>query len=144
MTSVAHNFPATYKPLIPYATKRNLRLVLVNLRDYPGSTRYTESELSALGSTDPKSQRSMLDARGTEIAAFLLWFIKKEKIPRTTEGGAGGLGLLAWSWGNTITMSFLAQAAELPKDRQETLGAYVRSLIFFGTCIGVHGRLCTC
>ena len=139
---VTHCPPAVYKPLIPYAAERNLRLVLVNLRDYPGSPRYTEAELSALGSADPNSQRSALNARGLEIAAFLLWFIKKEKIPRATEGGAGGLGLLAWSWGNTITMSFLAQAAKLPKDSQETLGVYVRSLIFFGTCTSLHGRQC--
>lgn len=130
--------------MIPYAAERSLRLVLVNLRDYPGSTRYSEAELSALSSTDPKSQRSALDAQGSEIATFLLWFIKKEKIPRLTERGGGGLGLLAWSWGNTIMMSFLAQAAKLPKDIQEILGAYVRSLIFFGMCPGSSSSLCRC
>lgn len=129
---MTHKYLAVYKPLIPYASKHNLRLVLANLRDYPGSTRYTESELNSLGSTDPKSQRSMLDARGMEVANFLLWLIKKEKLPPITEAGTGGLGVLAWSWGNTFTMSFLAQAAKLPRDEQDTLGAYLRSVIFFG------------
>ncbi|KAH9918132.1 uncharacterized protein B0H18DRAFT_680544 [Fomitopsis serialis] len=128
---------AIYRPMIPYAAARDVRLVLVNVRDYPGSTPYSPSELAALNSSSLNEQRAMLNERGQEVAAFLLWFIRKECIPQIagsqgdSGAGGGGLALLAWSWGNTITMSFLAQAAKLPKHDQETLGSYLRSLVLF-------------
>lgn len=92
--------------------------------------------MAALRSSDPAEQRRMLNARGVEVAAFLLWLIKTQSIQPIEgdgDGGRGGLGLLAWSWGNTITMSFLAQATKLSKEDQETLRKYLRALIFFGT-----------
>ncbi|TFY59860.1 hypothetical protein EVJ58_g5515 [Rhodofomes roseus] len=128
---------AIYRPMIPYAAARNVRLVLVNVRDYPGSTPYSASELAALRSGNREEQKAMLDERGKEVAKFLLWFIGKEKIPQTANGQTGnssrtgGLALLAWSWGNTITMAFLAQAAKLPQRDQEILGSYLRTLFLF-------------
>ncbi|KAH9843701.1 Alpha/Beta hydrolase protein [Rhodofomes roseus] len=125
---------AIYRPIIPYAAARNVRLVLVNVRDYPGSTPYSASELAALRSGNREEQKAMLDERGKEVAKFLLWFIGKEKIPQTANGQTGNssrtgeLALLAWSWGNTITMAFLAQAAKLPQRDQEILGSYLRTL----------------
>ena len=34
--------------MVPFAAAHRLRLVLVNMRDYPGSTPYTPAELAAL------------------------------------------------------------------------------------------------
>ena len=58
-----------------------MRLVTLNMRDYRGSAPYSPAELAALGSADPRLQRSMIQARGLEIAAFLLRFIQEEDIP---------------------------------------------------------------
>ncbi|KAH9937691.1 uncharacterized protein B0H18DRAFT_1091783 [Fomitopsis serialis] len=132
---------AIFKPMIPYALQRGIRLVMVNLRDYPGSTSYSWAELCALRSTKLETQRSILQQRGLEIATFLRWYILNENIPvapspqvdHNTCGG--GLALLAWSWGVAIAMAFLAQAATLPQQDKWRLGSYLKSIIFLdGSC----------
>jgi len=86
------NCTAIYRPMIPYAAARNVRLILVNVRDYPGSTPYSPSELAALNSSNLKEQWAMLNERGQEAAAFLLWFIQKERIPQIA-GSQGDSGV---------------------------------------------------
>ncbi|KZT65132.1 alpha/beta-hydrolase [Daedalea quercina L-15889] len=126
---------AIFKPLVPYALQRGIRLVMLNLRDYPGSTPYSWSELTALGSASLDKQRSVLRQRGLEIAAFLCWYIQNENVPMAPSpheyhsGGGGGVALLAWSWGTAIAMSFLSQSATLPQQDRWRLGSYLRSLI---------------
>lgn len=122
--------------MFKYAADHNLRLVTVNNRDYYGSTPFSTSDLEALRSTDLDSQRAVVHARGLEIAAFLLWLIRKENIPRRPLDGqgkrSGGIALLGWSWGNTMTMSFLAQASRLPEEDCSLLNGYMRSFIMYG------------
>ncbi|KAM5538629.1 hypothetical protein V8D89_007658 [Ganoderma adspersum] len=109
----------------------NLRLVLLNLRGYPGSTPYSEEELKCFeGSAD--EQKSAVRARGLEIAAFLRWFVETEKIPECHVGGGGGLSLLSWSGGNCQTLSMLANADTLPEGTQKVLDGYFRTLIMYG------------
>lgn len=116
----------------------------VNLRDYPGSSRFTASELDPLGKSDKESQALLYKARGHELASFLIWFIRNEKIPPliTEEGKAtGGLSLLSWSWGTTMTISMLAHAESLPLEFQELLDKYWRSHIAFGASVVVLIRV---
>jgi len=121
---------ATFKLMFPHAVEYGMRLVAVNMRDYRGSTPYTDSDIEALGSENPERQQSMIRARGLEIASFLDWFIRKENIPAfALDSGTGGLSLLAWSWGNVVTMAFMAQASELPRDTRCLLDVTFRSLI---------------
>ncbi|KAH9835554.1 Alpha/Beta hydrolase protein [Rhodofomes roseus] len=128
---------AIFKPLIPYARQRGIRLVMVNYRDYPGSTPYSWAELAALGSKKQEAERSMLKQRGLEIAAFLRWYIMKENIPMAPSpqeyhnACGGGLAILAWSWGTAMAMSFLAQASTLPHQERWRLGSYLRTIIFY-------------
>lgn len=125
-----------YRRILKHATNHDLRLVAVNLRDYPGSSRFTASELDPLGKSDKESQALLYKARGHELASFLIWFIRNEKIPPliTEEGKAtGGLSLLSWSWGTTMTISMLAHAESLPLEFQELLDKYWRSHIAFDT-----------
>ncbi|KAH9937694.1 Alpha/Beta hydrolase protein [Fomitopsis serialis] len=121
---------ATFKLMFPQAVEHGMRLVAVNMRDYRGSTPYTDTDIEALGSDDPERQQSMIRARGLEIASFLVWFVRKENIPAyAADSGTGGLSLLGWSWGNVVTMAFMAQASELSKDTRCLLDVYMRSLI---------------
>lgn len=129
---------AVYRRLFPHAAKYDLRLVALNLREYRGSTPYSPSDLAALGSGDTQQQLSMLQARGVEIATFLVSFIRKENIPLPSNSEdynhtrGGGLAVLGWSWGNCITIAFLAQAARLPDSERNLLDAYLRGFILFG------------
>lgn len=108
----------------------------MNNRDYYGSTPFSTGDLEALKSADLDSQRAVVHARGLEIAAFLFWLIQKESIPRRPLDGqgerSGGIVLLGWSWGNTMTMSFLAQASRLPEEDRSLLNGYMRSFIMYG------------
>ncbi|KAI0732396.1 hypothetical protein C8Q72DRAFT_818612 [Fomitopsis betulina] len=126
---------AIFKPLTTYAWRHGIRLVMLNSRDYPGSTPYSWAELTALGSSNPETQRSVIEHRGLEIAAFLRWYIREENIPMAPSpqeyhnAGGGGISLLAWSWGTALAMSFLAQAAKLPQQDRWRLGSYLRTVI---------------
>lgn len=119
-----------------HAADYNLRLVTVNNRDYYGSTPLSTSDFEALRSADLDIQRAMVHARGLEIAAFLLWLIRKENLPRRPIVGQGkrngGITLLGWSWGNTMTMSFLAQASRLPEEDRSILDVFLRTFTMYG------------
>ncbi|KAI0923298.1 hypothetical protein AcV7_005849 [Taiwanofungus camphoratus] len=131
---------AVFRRMIPYAASHNLRLVLLNCRDYPGSTRYTPAELDALRGPDPETQASAMQARGLEFAAFLHWFIETENIPPIFEAldsdevrTSGGIALLGWSSGNCQTVPLLAHADKVPEDTRQLLDRYFRSFILHDT-----------
>ncbi|KAH9939831.1 hypothetical protein B0H21DRAFT_812571 [Amylocystis lapponica] len=126
---------AIFRRMMPYAAAHSLRLVLLNLRDYPGSTRYSAAELGMLGGPTREAQDAAITARGREIAAFMHWYIETEHIPPISKGTEadetqrGGISLLGWSSGNCQTLSVLAHADKLPEETRVLLGAYLRSLI---------------
>ncbi|KAH9937693.1 Alpha/Beta hydrolase protein [Fomitopsis serialis] len=126
---------STFKPMFVHAADCNMRLVALNTRDYRGSTPYSSSDLEALRSTNLDEQRAMIDARGQEVAAFLVWFIRQANIPLRSKNqeitSSGGLALLGWSWGNTMTVSFLAQASRLPQEDRRFIDDYLSAFIMY-------------
>ncbi|KAL1950828.1 hypothetical protein VTO73DRAFT_5952 [Trametes versicolor] len=62
---------AIYRPIIPFADEHNLRLVLLNLRDYPGSTPLSPEDVVNLRGPSVEVQRHAMKHRDLEIAAFL-------------------------------------------------------------------------
>ncbi|KAI0755320.1 hypothetical protein C8Q80DRAFT_1217006 [Daedaleopsis nitida] len=113
----------------------NLRLVLLNMRGYPGSTPYSIEELEALEG-DAGAQEAALNTRAAEIAAFLRWFIETEAIPpiREVPGSEAlldGLSLLSWSGGNSTTLAMLAHADQLSEATRELFNKYLRSFILY-------------
>lgn len=74
--------------MVPYAVRHNLRLVLINCRDYPGSTLYSAAELEDLSSTDPERQALSLQARGLEFIKFIRQFVESENIPPLTKNSS--------------------------------------------------------
>lgn len=127
---------AVYRPMIPYAAAHNLRLVLLNMRGYPGSTPYTQGELESLKS-DLETQQASLAARGAEIAVFLRWFIETEKLPPIREDTGserlvGGLSLLSWSGGNGPMLAMFAHADKLAGETRQLLNLYLRSFVIYG------------
>lgn len=121
--------------MIPYAAKHNLRLLFVNTRDYPGSSHYTKSELQAFESDDESVQDAAVRDLGRQLAAFLVFVIKKESIPLATvkEGKTmGGITLLTWSMSNLISLSLLAHAKTLPEETKQLLTTHLRSVVLHG------------
>ncbi|KAF9254804.1 hypothetical protein L218DRAFT_831845, partial [Marasmius fiardii PR-910] len=59
----------------------NLRTVVWNRRDYPGSTPYTDSELEDL----KQGRKAFLDRIGRQVGEFLVRFVENENIPKASE-----------------------------------------------------------
>lgn len=133
-------FLAVFEPIIAFANHRNVRIVRVNLRDYPGSTPFSSAELEVIHNGSHDEQVALIRARGLELGSFLTWFIRISNIPAPssdpTESNAdrqsGGLSVLAWSAGNCAALSFFAYAHLLPAQDQDLLAGYLRSYILFG------------
>ena len=122
--------------MIPCATQHNIRLILLNLHGYPGSTPYTDEELDRL-EVSIEAREAELQARGLELAEFLRWLICTEEIPPIREGNGedelvGGLSLLSWSGGNGHTLSMFAHADKLTEETRKLFDEYLRSLILYG------------
>ena len=122
--------------MIPFATQKNIRLVLLNVHGYPGSTPYTDDELDRLeGSLE--ARKTELQARGSELAEFIRWFIVTQEIPPIRERSnddqlVGGLSVLAWSGGNGHSLCMFAHADKLAEETRKLFDEYLRSLILYG------------
>ena len=126
---------ATFLPTFSFAAGHNLRLVTLNLRDYPGSTPFSPEELGNLCSSDVEKQRAAFCAQGMEIATFLKNFILAEQIPQcqvVNGRRVGGIVLLAWSISTINALAMLGNEASLASDVKSVLADYLRTCILFG------------
>ncbi|KAG7087825.1 hypothetical protein E1B28_013764 [Marasmius oreades] len=104
----------------------NLRTVLWNRRDYPGSTPYTESELEEL----EQGQKIFIDRTGRQLGEFLVQFIEVEKIPKATDDfKAGGIAIMGWSAGAASAMMLFSDADVVPSATYSILEQYVKDLV---------------
>ena len=126
---------AIFRRLLPYVIERRLRLVLLNTRDYPGSSRFTKEELERLRSTESGIQAAVVQVLGHELAVFLQYLVRNVGIPKIVEKKGkrvGGLAVIAWSLGNLVSLSMLGNASSLPGEVQETLGQYLHTVVLYG------------
>ncbi|KAF7797956.1 hypothetical protein EIP86_009163 [Pleurotus ostreatoroseus] len=133
--SVFHG--TTFRRLVPYAAQHNLRLILLNTRDYPGSTPYAPTELELMHGGDHAAQEAFMRAQGHEIALFLERFIRANKVPPLEEverqGGnkiIGGVAVGAWSFGNIYHTALFAHLASLEDESCNFLERYLRTIVY--------------
>lgn len=101
------------------------------MRDYPGSSSFSPEELKAF-STSP---HNAVQEIGHQLAAFLVYFVQKYKIPeiRLIDGKqTAGLVFLTWSFSNTFHMSLLGNAHTLPAETKAVLSKYWRRSVMYG------------
>ncbi|KAL5498105.1 hypothetical protein ACEPAH_2235 [Sanghuangporus vaninii] len=136
-----HTYHAqNFSRLLPIAKQHNLRVIALNRRDYVGSTPYSKSELAIINSNDDRAFPAFLQARGLEIARFLVWVIKEKNIPRANaDGKEGGLAVLGWSLGNLITMAFMRYLKTYPSEIVETIRPYLRTFYIYECGAGTLG-----
>lgn len=109
--------------------------MLVNQREYPGSSGFYPEELSHLHGNDYDAQLAVLKGFGLELAVFLSRFIEFHDIPRPAirDGRrTGGMAILAWSLGNMTLFSFLAYGHEYRTEVREVVEQYVHTAIVYG------------
>ncbi|CCM05546.1 uncharacterized protein FIBRA_07773 [Fibroporia radiculosa] len=139
----------TFRPVFPYASRNNLRIVLINWRDYPESTPYSDAELERMrGPLD--AQAAALAAHGVEFQNFIVWFVKTHQTPpiKANKDGSlsGGVAFAAWSAGNLQCIALLAHADKASTKTRALLDIHLRTLIVYSpnhTAIGApaHPKL---
>lgn len=124
---------AVFQKVMSLAPKYGLRIVAINRRDHPGSTPFTPAELQVLASGTDEEKGSFVRARGLELATFADNFIKQNNLPPISEDGkGGGIALLGWSLGSTVTLACVANIDSLPAEVQSRFKLYLRAHILQG------------
>ncbi|KAI0064117.1 hypothetical protein BV25DRAFT_1934138 [Artomyces pyxidatus] len=126
-------FPSyTFSRLHALAPAYNLRIVSVNRRCYAATTPLSPSELKPMADGSDAGSAAFLNARGIEAAIFIDKFIQHNDIPPISESlRGGGIGLLGWSAGNTVTISLVANLDVLAADTQARFASRLRALIMY-------------
>lgn len=121
--------------MFPHAASQNLRLFAINMREYPGSSPFTDAEVANLVSSDEAIAGAALFDQVKDIAYLIAHIIKTEDIPAPVEVDgrkAGGVSVLAWSGGNAFLFSLLANSSALDADVGTLLGHYITYAIVYG------------
>ncbi|KAJ6472851.1 hypothetical protein C8R47DRAFT_720816 [Mycena vitilis] len=115
-------------PLHKYAHQNNLRVIALNRRDYRGSTKYTDAELEDLNA----GRKVFQDRLAIQLAWFLEHLINEEGTPKVSpDHKAGGLILVAWSFGNATMLSLFADPTTIPKALYETIEPHLLSVVLY-------------
>jgi len=124
-----------FSRMLPFAHAHNLRLILPNRRDMPGSSPQSPSDLEELppwGCPDVLGADRYWQARGIELATFLANVVRSEKIPPVAaDGKEGGVAVMGWSSGNFFPLAMVAYVDTLPQETLIALEPCMHSLIIF-------------
>lgn len=129
-----------FSRLIPFASQFNARAVLVNRRDYPGSTPYNDTEKQLLASclsdtADAANNiRSYIKDRAHELYDFLCDYAISENILKIS--GEGGMTVVGWSLGGNWITALLAHL-EMFEGVEMTLRSYLNKFILLGMQISL-------
>ncbi|KAI0766173.1 hypothetical protein BD413DRAFT_636601 [Trametes elegans] len=117
----------TFRRLLPYSARYNSRIILVNRRDYPGTTPYSSSERALLPSVhmEPRANEEqakmasqMLEAfmkeRARELYDFLQVLIRERGLPAIHAKATGRVVPVGWSLGSAWITSLLTHVASFP------------------------------
>ena len=127
--NIKYRLPDTFQKLLPLGAASNIRLVVVNRRDYAGSTKYTDGNLKELNA----GEESFMKRLGLEVAHLLLWFADTQKVPKiNADRKSGGFAVMGWSIGSATPLAVLAYPEVIGKETYQKLEPYFRKLIFFG------------
>lgn len=119
----------TFHKLLPFGAKDNIRLVIVNRREYAGSTKYTDDDLKDLN----EGKVSFMEILAAEVAHLLVWFVETHNIPKASvDHKSGGLSIMGWSMGNTTSMSVFGYPEAVGQEAYVKLEPYLRQFILYG------------
>ncbi|KAJ3966340.1 hypothetical protein EV361DRAFT_935632 [Lentinula raphanica] len=113
-----------FKPLLPIGLARNHRVLLVNRRDYPQSTPYTDKELKVFAEGPDPARYDQLINDGHDLALLLDGLIQSLSLPQN-------VAIVSWSLGNIFGLPLLASITTLPADTQARLGSFVKRTILW-------------
>ncbi|KAG6915162.1 hypothetical protein DXG01_012957 [Tephrocybe rancida] len=115
-----------FEKLHDYAHQYNLRIVIWNRRDYPGSTKYSDAEIDDLNN----GRKVFLDRLAVQVADFLKQYIEKESIPKiSADRKFGGFAIMGWSMGTATAMPLFSDPSLLSPELYSLLEQYVKDLV---------------
>jgi hypothetical protein len=121
--------PDIFHKLLPFGQKDNIRLIIVNRRDYDGSTKYSDDDLKDFN----EGKMSCLGRLGSEVAHLLLWFAETHEIPKINNSrSSGGFSIMGWSIGAATLLSLLGCPEVVGTETYTKLEPYCRQLILYG------------
>jgi len=133
-------WPGVFKRLLPLAHGQQIRLVLPNRRDYPGSKPYTQEDVDLIQSADSKQHSQFFSDRAIDLAEFIVAFAEKECLPKVDASGtSGGVAIMAWSSGNVYAQPLLSLPEGIPLSTKSKLEEYLRLYVIFDIPLWVLG-----
>ncbi|KAK7442017.1 hypothetical protein VKT23_016294 [Stygiomarasmius scandens] len=123
-----------FKRLLPPAQLRLARVILVNRREYAGSTSYNAEELKIFAEGSDQEQLDLLLHEGLNLARLLAGLIQSLSLPKS-----GGVALVGWSLGCTFMLSMLAAVRSLPQRVRDRLAEFIKTVILWDTAIKTMG-----
>jgi len=121
----------TFEPVQALAKAANVRFVAVTRRNYRGSTPFTEEELKVVNNGPEEEKTAFIVKRGVELLTFMDKFLQEKKVPLQPlqEGKPGGIAIVGWSLGNTVTLSAIANIKSAAPEVQQRLRPLIHTLI---------------
>lgn len=107
----------------------------MNMRDYRGSTPYSEEDVAAYSSPDISVQAAAVRRFGQDVALFVLYVCTRLNIPPITTGNgrkSGGVALATWSMSGIAIISILGDPATLDDTTKSIFGRFIRKMILYG------------
>ncbi|EIW57458.1 uncharacterized protein TRAVEDRAFT_29546 [Trametes versicolor FP-101664 SS1] len=133
-----------FTKLLPLAHPHNVRIVLVNRRDYLGSKPYIEEDRALLPELSPEewADAAQVVVAGEKMKAFMRERAREvhDLLVELVRGGnvvvadrsknTGGIVVAGWSLGGSWMTAFLAHVTSFPAD-EVRLSDYMRRVVIF-------------
>lgn len=118
-----------------HSHQRNLRTVIVNRRDYYGSTKYTDAELDDLN----HGRKVFFDRLAIQMAYFIKHLVD-EGIPKiSSDRAGGGVAVMGWSIGAVTMLALFSDAGLLSSSLYKELQCYVKDFIIYDAPASAFG-----
>ncbi|KAG6889205.1 hypothetical protein C0995_002665 [Termitomyces sp. Mi166 len=115
-----------FQRLANIANSRQLRIIALNRREYPGTTPYTDNERRVVREDSFEERKSFLQAQGNLIALAVDGLIQQLSLP-------GRVAAAGWSLGTTLLLSMYCSISKLSDDVQQRLKKSVRTFVLLET-----------
>ncbi|KAI0028382.1 Alpha/Beta hydrolase protein [Vararia minispora EC-137] len=114
----------------PAASARAIRFVAVNRRGYGTSTPLAPAELDTVRDGTPDARAQLWRKVGVQLLTFVDAFAQRHALPALSDDREpGGIALVGWSFGNSVTLPAVAGINAVPADVRARLATHLRALI---------------
>ncbi|KAG6860866.1 hypothetical protein C0995_006546 [Termitomyces sp. Mi166 len=115
-----------FQRLAKFAGSRQLRVIALNRRGYPGTTPYTNGEQQVLRKGSFEERKEFLYEQGKLIALVVDGLIQQLSLPQQVT-------VAAWSLGTALLLSMYCSINRLTNDVQQRLKRSVKAFVFLDT-----------